>query len=215
LFATLAEQLCGAIIDPQPETTRQLERALFNAIHDITAYPRFDVFTFAGRVTIVRLMREAERLSVIREGADWLDEMSQATGSILVQDDWIDVSQAGLFYASVQEMKLDMQRQKVDVANLTIDDLGLFASPTKGLRLSTIHFAKGREYDEVALIGVREGTLPNFRATSAEQLAAEKRLFYVGVTRAKRILLYVSERDRWKNPPSRFLGDDGVAVVAR
>jgi DNA helicase-2/ATP-dependent DNA helicase PcrA len=190
-----------------------LERALFNTIHDITAYPRFDVFTFAGRLTIVRLMREAKHFSTILGGAAWLDQMSEATGLILSQDEWIDASQAGLFYASVQEMKSDMQRRNVDVANLTIDDLGLFASPSKALRLSTIHFAKGREYDAVALIGAREGTLPNFRATAAEEMAGEKRLFYVGVTRAKRLLLYVSERDRFGNPPSRFLGDKGVGIL--
>jgi DNA helicase-2/ATP-dependent DNA helicase PcrA len=213
LFATLAEQLCGAVIDPQPETTRQLERALFNAIHDVTAYPRFDVFTFDGRVAIVKLLREAKRLSDALGGADWLDAMSEYTGQILLGADFVDTKQAGLFYASVQEMKADMQRQNVDVANLSIEDLGLFASPNKALRLSTIHFAKGREYEAVALIGLRDGSIPDFRATSVSALAGEKRLFYVGVTRACRILHYIAEPDNWGNPPSRFLGAEGVDII--
>jgi DNA helicase-2/ATP-dependent DNA helicase PcrA len=107
-------------------------------------------------------------------------------------------------------MKSDMQRQNIDMANLTIDDLGLFASPTRALRLSTIHYAKGREYSAVAIMGLREGTVPHFRATDIED---EKRLFYVGLTRAKRVLLYITERDRWRNPPSRFLGEDGVDIL--
>ena len=75
-----------------------------------------------------------------------------------------------------------MRRQNVDTANLTIDDLGLFASPSRALRLSTIHYAKGREYTAVAMIGLRQGSFPHFRA---EDVEAEKRLFYVGVTRAR------------------------------
>jgi DNA helicase II / ATP-dependent DNA helicase PcrA len=115
-----------------------------------------------------------------------------------------------MFYASAQEMKADMRRQNVDIANLTIDDLGLFASPTRALRLSTIHYAKGREYDAVALIGLRKGTFPHFRATDID---AEKRLFYVGVSRARKLLMYIAEPDRWGNPPSAFLGGQGVGIL--
>jgi hypothetical protein len=71
--------------------------------------------------------------------------MATATAGILLRAEYVDRVQAGLFFASVQEMKSDMQRQQVDTANLTIDDLGLFASPNKALRLSTIHYAKGRD----------------------------------------------------------------------
>ncbi len=60
------------------------------------------------------------------------------------------------------------------------------------------------------MIGLRQGSFPHFRA---EDVGAEKRLFYVGVTRAERILMYVAERDGWNNPPSPFLGIDGVNVL--
>jgi len=60
------------------------------------------------------------------------------------------------------------------------------------------------------MIGLRQGSFPHFRA---EDLEAEKRLFYVGVTRAERILMYVAEKDNWNNPPSPFLGRDGVNVM--
>lgn len=214
LFATLAEQLCGAVTDPQPETTRQLERALFNAVHDVTAYPRFDIFSVSGRVCIVRLLREAKRLAGMHGGVGWLDNMSNFTDQELFAAGYIEKQQAGLFYASVQEMKLDMHSRNVDLANLSIDDLGLFASPMKALRLSSIHFAKGREYDAVALVGLREGTLPHYLSKTAPEIEAEKRLFYVGVTRPRKYLLYVTENDpRWNNGPSRFLGSDGVNVL--
>jgi DNA helicase-2/ATP-dependent DNA helicase PcrA len=211
LFASLAEQLCGYLVDPGAHNIRQLERALFFAVQDATARPCLEVFSYAGRVTLVRLLRQASRLARLGGGAvQWLDGMSQATGEILLQDGLIDRAQAGLFYASVQEMKADMRGQNVDLANLTIEDLGLFASPDRAVRLTTIHNAKGREYEAVALINLREGRFPHYRA---EDIEAEKRLFYVAVTRAERILMYIAEPDRWGNPPSRFLGQGGVGLI--
>jgi DNA helicase-2/ATP-dependent DNA helicase PcrA len=140
----------------------------------------------------------------------WLDAMSIATGEILVAGELVDRVQAGLFYASVQEMKADMERQRIDIANLTIEDIGLFANPRHALRLATIHYAKGREYGAVALVNLREGALPHVHSRDIE---ADKRLFYVGVTRAERVLFYIYERNRWGNPPSRFLGNGGVRVL--
>ncbi len=214
LFAQLAEQFCGALVDRNPETNRQLERALFHAVQDVTGHARLDVFTHEGRVVLIRLMREATRLVGRAPGAvAWLDAMAQSTGEILRQAGYIDREQAGLFFASVQEMKADMQQQQVDTANLSINDLGLFASPTQALRLSTIHYAKGREYDAVALIGLRHGLFPNYHAQKVEEIEAEKRLFYVGVTRARRLLMYVADRDKYGNPPSAFLGPKGINIL--
>lgn len=214
LFAALAEQLCGAVTDPSPETTHQLERALFHAVQELTGGARLDIFSYEGRRVIIRLLREAERLAALGGGAlAWLDAMSTSTGHILQDADYVGAQQAGLFFASVQEMKADMVRQEIDTANLSIDDLGLFASPTRALRLSTIHYAKGREYDAVALIGLRSGMFPFYRANTPEAIEAEKRQFYVGVTRARKLLMYVAEQDRFGNPPSMFLGPAGVNVV--
>jgi DNA helicase II / ATP-dependent DNA helicase PcrA len=210
LFASLAEQLCGYLVDSAAHNVRQLERALFHAIQDATGRVCLEIFSYAGRVTLVRLLREAERLSRTGGAIQWLDAMSQATGTVLHRDGLIDDVHIGLFYASVQEMKADMRTQRVDLANLTIEDLGLFAAPSRALRLSTIHNAKGREFAAVAVINLREGRFPHYRATD---MNAERRLFYVAITRAERILMYIAEPDEWGNPPSRFLGRDGVRLV--
>lgn len=213
LFATLAEQLCAAVVETQPDTMRQLERAVFHSVQDITGQARLDLFSHEGRVLIIRLIRAAQRNAANGGALTWLDAMSREAGDLLFDAGLIDRVQSGLFFASVQEMKTDMARQQVDTANLTIDDLGLFASPTRALRLSTIHYAKGREYAAVALIGLRQGTFPHFRATADDDLLGEKRLFYVGVTRAEKLLMYVAERDRFANPPSPFLGRNGVNIT--
>lgn len=211
LFAQLAEQLCGAIVEPTADTTRQLERALFHTVQDATGQTRLELFGFSGRQVLVRLQREALHLANLGHGAiAWLDAMSQATGDILLRAEYVDRIQSGLFYASVQEMKADMIRQNVDIFNLTIEHLGLFASPTRALRLSTIHYAKGREYSAVAVIGLRTGSFP-FKFS--DDVMAERRQFYVAVTRAEKLLMYVAERDRWGNAPSPFLGPGALNIL--
>ena len=65
----------------------------------------------------------------------------------------------------------------------------------------------------MAIIGVREGWIPHYKAKAADDIEAEKRQFYVAVTRAEQLLMYIYERDRFGNPPSRFLGPDGVRMI--
>jgi DNA helicase-2/ATP-dependent DNA helicase PcrA len=69
--------------------------------------------------------------------------------------------------------------------------LGTTQQPTEdGLALLTVHSAKGMEFDVVFLIGMNEGTFPDYRA-SGPVLEEERRSAFVAVTRSKR-LLYVS-----------------------
>ena len=67
-----------------------------------------------------------------------------------------------------------------------------------GVVLSTLHAAKGLEWDHVFLVGVSEGALPIPNASDIEE---ERRLFYVGLTRAKRTV-HLS----YSGEPSEFLG---------
>lgn len=57
-----------------------------------------------------------------------------------------------------------------------------------GIRVGTLHSAKGMEFAAVNLGGLHEGSLPHRLATSDLRLAEEKRLLYVGITRAQRFL---------------------------
>ncbi len=77
--------------------------------------------------------------------------------------------------------------------------------------LMTLHNAKGLEFPVVFLVGVEEGLLPHRSSTTFEELEEERRLFYVGVTRAmdRLYLTHAGEREiygrREKSEPSRFL----------
>ncbi|WP_207400829.1 DNA helicase PcrA [Actinomadura roseirufa] len=80
--------------------------------------------------------------------------------------------------------------------------------------LMTLHTAKGLEFPVVFLTGMEDGVFPHLRAMSnPKELEEERRLAYVGITRARQ-RLYLSRaamRSSWGapqvNPPSRFLGE--------
>lgn len=67
-----------------------------------------------------------------------------------------------------------------------------------GIRLMTLHQAKGLEFDSVFIVGVEEGILPHSRSMDDFfQLEEERRLFYVGITRARKKLYITSARKRF------------------
>ena len=82
--------------------------------------------------------------------------------------------------------------------------------------LATLHAAKGLEWDHVHLVGVCEGLLPISYATTFEQIDEERRLAYVGITRAVRTLSVSWSRGgdvRGERSPSRFLEEIGTRTL--
>ena len=91
-----------------------------------------------------------------------------------------------------------------------------------GVTLSTLHRAKGLEWDAVFLPQLEEGTLPiRQSASDADALAEERRLLYVGITRARRHLILswagsrTGPRGSSRTRPSRFLAELRPGAVAR
>ena len=84
------------------------------------------------------------------------------------------------------------------------------APTAEGVTLATLHAAKGLEWDAVFCVGMHEGMLPITHADTPEAVAEERRLFYVGVTRARRHLTISWARarkpgGRQGRKPTRFL----------
>ncbi|HEX8099434.1 MAG TPA: DNA helicase PcrA [Actinomycetota bacterium] len=86
--------------------------------------------------------------------------------------------------------------------------------------LMTLHNAKGLEFDVVFMVGMEDGVFPHYRSmTDPAELEEERRLAYVGITRARRRLYLTHAWSRSLfggsnyNPPSRFLNEIPVHLV--
>lgn len=78
-----------------------------------------------------------------------------------------------------------------------------------GIRLLTMHAAKGLEFDTVYIVGANEGQMPYKKALKGQGVEEERRLFYVAMTRAKELLkiIYVKEKNGKAVSPSRFIDE--------
>ncbi len=154
---------------------------------------------------------EGELVDIVRAtlaGMGWTIDPPESRGQ--TRDRWESwqalVGQAEE-YAAVQPETADL--------NGFVDDLDRRASEqhapvAQGVTLATFHAAKGLEWDSVFLVGLQDGTLPITYADTPEALEEERRLLYVGMTRAREDLALSWAQAR--NPgqaarrkPSRFL----------
>ncbi|MBI3991199.1 MAG: ATP-dependent helicase [Candidatus Omnitrophica bacterium] len=122
-------------------------------------------------------------------------------------------------YDSISDLLSDFAIDPPD-RNMRIDTLA--PETEKPLTLSTIHSAKGLEWDAVFFIGIIDGVLPvsfSFNSPDADAVEEEHRLFYVGVTRAKNHLFLLSHMEsngrnkEYFNRVSRFV--DSPSVISK
>jgi DNA helicase-2/ATP-dependent DNA helicase PcrA len=102
-----------------------------------------------------------------------------------------------------------------------VSDVDSYNEEGEGVTLITLHMVKGLEFPVVFLVGMEEGLLPHRRAVEDErELPEERRLCYVGITRARdRLYLTCAFRRHLYGQaqpgfPSRFLGDIPASLVA-
>lgn len=182
-----------------------------------------------------RLADLADLLKILREDAqkNSVEEILRQIVARTNYFDYLEKSDAATFEdraANVQELYTVAQEFARRVpeadANLTgfIEEMSLLTDMDRlepdadRVSLMTLHAAKGLEYSVVFLIGVEEGSLPHASAfDSNAELEEERRLCYVGITRAKERLflshafsrrIYGETRDGLM--PSRFLEEAGI-----
>ena len=103
-----------------------------------------------------------------------------------------------------------------------VADIDSYEEGEEAVALMTLHSAKGLEFPYVFIIGMEEGIFPGFRAVmygGEKEIEEERRLCYVGITRAKEELFLTHAKNRMQhgitqyNPPSRFLKEIPADLV--
>jgi len=116
-------------------------------------------------------------------------------------------------------MGLEQGEEKVSLESFLdkvslVTDVDLYEDKGNRVSLMTLHCAKGLEFPVVSIVGIEEGLLPHYRrGEEIEDMEEERRLFYVGMTRAKQKLFLSRAEERSTfgvgraNLPSRFLDE--------
>ena len=142
--------------------------------------------------TMTKLIAEIDYASELRRNCKSAEEASERESNIgdMLRDLRLfnERSPKGLA-GFLDEIVLDQEREEEKQ-----DDI----EKKKGVTLITMHAAKGLEFRHVYLVGLEEGILPHDRSKVEGSLDEERRLLYVGITRAKRTLTLSHCRDRIK-----------------
>lgn len=99
------------------------------------------------------------------------------------------------------------------VGNMTINETDSEEQDSNGVNMLTIHGSKGLEFKAVIIVGCNQGIIPHFKEVEAGDISEERRLFYVGMTRAKELLFLTRSKMAIRNgapsftSPSVFLNE--------
>jgi DNA helicase-2/ATP-dependent DNA helicase PcrA len=164
---------------------------------------RKDVETFTLSQLTLALLAETEYLQRLKEeGTD------EALSKVENVDELINVLM-GLEQGE-EKVSLESFLDKVSL----VTDVDLYEDKGNRVSLMTLHCAKGLEFPVVFIVGIEEGLLPHYRrGEEIEDMEEERRLFYVGMTRAKERLFLSRAEERSTfgvgraNLPSRFLDE--------
>lgn len=131
--------------------------------------------------------RAGEDTEIFEEWINMLDELQESAKSFIRIGDWL---------AFIEQQKEPKQESGKMYKNMD-----------RGVNLLTMHGSKGLEFSYVCMPNLNEGKMPHGRMPSKDTIEEERRLFYVGMTRAKKALelLYLTGTKERPRQPSRFL----------
>lgn len=197
----------AAILNRIEQDAKKKSLSLFDTVKSNL---RGDHFTQAVKAKLADFIKMIERVSSAKykSTADMVRTMYEKSGYAEVLDEE-RVKNIEELISSAEGMDIKEFLDRVSLITSFDDTCG-----EECISLMTLHNAKGLEFPVVFIIGIEEGVLPYFKAMkNEEEIAEERRLFYVGMTRAKDVLwltgankrrLYAKFQDQ---EPSRFLRD--------
>ncbi len=179
------------------------------------------------RQSLVALQRAADRDidgdvgEVVRNLLEPLGLTAEAPAGVKARERWEALSALAELVDEEVAARPDIDLAAL-VAELRVRADSRHPPTVQGVTLASLHAAKGLEWDAVFLVGLADGTLPISHAVSkgpdSEAVEEERRLLYVGITRARKHLelswaLARAPGGRQGRRPSRFL--NGIAPQAR
>lgn len=191
-------------------------------LDDLTPRTRKSIYDFVNLIERARkdcaTLGVSELLELILKGTGYLHTL-EAEKSIESQARIENIEE---FFSVIQDFEdipdayePGKQLQAFLESISLVSDLDKWDASTNVLTLMSLHTAKGLEFPIAYMIGLEEGIFPNINSYSddLEDLEEERRLCYVGMTRAKDKLYMTFARERLlygsrqRNLPSRFLGE--------
>jgi len=195
-------------------TWEAIEKAAAGEVPAIASRARASLAEFAA---LVRRMRARVGQSPLPEVLDMVLEASGyramlADGSEDGEDRWANLLELRQVTTRYDDLEPEDALDRLLEETALVADQDSYEGSADAVTLITLHAAKGLEFPVVFIAGLEEGLLPHSRALDDEkELEEERRLAYVGITRAKR-RLYLSHawrRATWgmgqASVPSRFL----------
>jgi DNA helicase-2/ATP-dependent DNA helicase PcrA len=236
-----------AVVNPADEVSlKRVVNVPKRGVGDTTV-GRLDVYAAGHGLTFMQALREADEAGVTGAAArgiarfvELLDRLSGLTGqgpAAVIQAALDDsgylteleaehtIEAAGRLENLSELIGSAQEFESVDafleqVALVADTDEPAEGADTTKVTLMTLHGAKGLEFPVVVLVGMEEGVFPHTRAlTEPDELEEERRLAYVGITRAMRKLYVTHAWSRTMfgstqyNPPSRFLDEIPAHLV--
>ena len=205
--------------------------SLFEVVQNAPAYPELSKGAAAKLRTFAELMESFIALSETATPDALFDEIIDKTGYVrALEEKNNDESNARI--ENVGELKSNILGYLKETENGSLagflDEVSLYSDidnleqDDNNVVLMTMHSAKGLEFDNVYIIGVEEGIFPGVRCIGEpEEMEEERRLCYVGLTRAKKRLSLICARQRMlfgrtsSNSPSRFVDEIPAEYIER
>jgi DNA helicase-2/ATP-dependent DNA helicase PcrA len=222
---------------------RLLSFANTNGVTPLEAVEQVERIPAMGAAAVKAIGRFAELIASLRERAERRGPVAELLESTLSESGYIEaleaertveaegrienlqelIGMAGEFDANRElegESEMAPLEEFLEQISLINEQDALVDDGSK-VTLMTLHNAKGLEYEAVFMIGCEDGVFPHSRSIDEGNLEEERRLCYVGLTRARKRLTLTYARRRsifgqsGSGIPSRFLGEIPPELVER
>ncbi len=227
----------------QTSEGRLLAYANTNGISGLEAVERAERIPALGAAAVKAIGRFGELIASLRERAERGGPVAELLESVLSESGYLEALEAERTVEAegrVENLReligmaaeFDANRELEGPSELAplaefleqislISEQDALVDDGSKVTLMTLHNAKGLEYDAVFMIGCEDGVFPHARSVEEGNLEEERRLCYVGLTRARKLLTLTYARRRTlfgqggAGIPSRFLGEIPAALVER